>query len=155
MATLLESMQRECMWLIKTSFYQLVSSQTWLNYNNFNSTIKLKHGIDKKGWLEAVLFTSPHSIPNVELIHQLQDTLRANQCYSVKMSSQEHQEFRETVKPSCKKCADAGVPHKHELTKQSGCQLKQTKNGRAAKSHEYILSMEEKTEDGNEEGIDK
>ncbi|KAL4062255.1 hypothetical protein J3A83DRAFT_4195538 [Scleroderma citrinum] len=110
------------------------SNQTQLNYNKFNSTIKLKHGINKKGWPEA-------------------------------MSSGEHQDFMkdlkvcqesgEIVKPSCKKCFDAGVPHKHKLTKQSGCQLKQTKNRRAAKSHEYISSMEEETEDGNEEGMDK
>ncbi|KAL4063921.1 hypothetical protein V8B97DRAFT_2026276 [Scleroderma yunnanense] len=152
----LKNMQRECMWLIETSFhmsaftYWLVGNQTQLNYNKFNSTIKLKHGINKKGWPEAVPFMN---------------MLRANQCYFVKMSSGEHQDFMkdlkvcqesgEIVKPSCKKCFDAGVPHKHKLTKQSGCQLKQTKNRRAEKSHEYISSMEEETEDGNEEGMDK
>ncbi|KAL4072700.1 hypothetical protein V8B97DRAFT_2023441 [Scleroderma yunnanense] len=161
----LENMQRECVWLIETSFYHLVGNQTWLNCNNFNSTIKLKHGINKKGWPKTVPFTSPCSIPNVKLIHQLQDTLRTNQCYFVKMSSWEHQDFMkdlkvhqesgEIVKPSCKKHSDAGVPHKQKLTKQSGHQLKQTKNRRAAKSHKYILSTKEETEDSNEEGMDK
>ncbi|KAL4066383.1 hypothetical protein V8B97DRAFT_2025517 [Scleroderma yunnanense] len=150
----LKNMQRECMQLIETSFHMsaftcwLVGNQTWLNYNNFDSTIKLKHGIDKKGWPEAVPFTSPCSIPNIELIHQLQDMLRANQCYFVKMSSWEHQDFMkdlkvhqesgEIVKPSCKKCSDA-----------------RTKNGRATKSCKYVSSTEEETEDSNEEGMDK
>ncbi|KAL4072346.1 hypothetical protein V8B97DRAFT_2023523 [Scleroderma yunnanense] len=145
----LENMQRDCVQLIKTSFCQLVGNQTQLNYNNFDSAIKLKHGINKKGWPEAVPFMN---------------ALRANQCYFVKMSSQEHQGFMkdlkvhqesgEIVKPSHKKCSDSRVPHKCKLTKQSGCQLKQTKNGRAAKSCEYISSTEE-TEDSNEEGMDK
>ncbi|KAL4080897.1 hypothetical protein J3A83DRAFT_4367331 [Scleroderma citrinum] len=106
----LENMQRECMQLIETSFCQLVGNQTQLNYNNFDGAIKLKHGINKKGWPKAVPFMSPCSIPNIKLICQLQDALRANQCYFVKMSSQEHQGFMKDLK--CK------------LTKQSGHQLK-------------------------------
>ena len=91
--------------------------------------------------------------------------LRENQCYFVKMSSQEHQDFikdlkvcqesGEVVKPSCKKCSDAGVPHKRKPTKQSGCPLKQTKGGRATKSCKYISSTGKETEDSDEDGMDK
>ncbi|KIM59132.1 hypothetical protein SCLCIDRAFT_27562 [Scleroderma citrinum Foug A] len=67
----LENMQRECLHLIETNFCQLVGNQTQLNYNNFNSAIKLKHGIDKKGWPETIPFTSPCNIANIKLIWQL------------------------------------------------------------------------------------
>ena len=137
-----------------------MGNQTRLNYNNFDSAIKLKHSINKKGWPETVPFTSPRNIANVELIQQLQDALKANQCYFVKMSSREHQEFikdlkarqesGEVVRPSRKKCSDAGVPHKRKPTKQSGCPLKQTKGGSAAKGREYISSTDEEIEDGSE-----
>ena len=137
-----------------------MGNQTQLNYNNFNSAIKLKHGIDKKGWPKTIPFTSPCNIANVELIWQLQDALKVNQCYFVKMSSQEHQEFikdlkahqesGEVVRPSHKKCSDAGVPRKRKPTKQSGHPLKQTKGGSTAKSCEYISSTDEEIEDGSE-----
>ena len=128
-------------------------------------SIKLKHGIDKKGWPETVPFTSPRSIANIKLIRQLQDALRVNQCYFVKMTSQEHQDFikdlkdhqesGEVVKPSHKKCSDAGVPHKCKPTKKNGSPLKQTKSGRAPKSCEYIPSSDRETEDHDEDGMDK
>ena len=73
------------------------------------------------------------------------------------MSSWDHEDFMknlkacqesgEVVKPSCKKCSDAGVPRKRKPTKQSGHASKQTKAGKVAKSHKYILSDKE-TEDG-------
>ena len=103
---------------------------------------------------------SPCSIANVELIRQLRDALKANQCYFVKMSSRDHEDFMknlkahqesgEVVKPSHKKHSNAGVPRKRKPTKQSGHTLKQTKAGKVAKSHEYILSDKE-TEDGQVE----
>ena len=65
------------------------------------------------------------------------------------------QESGEVVKPSHKKCSDAGVPRKHKPTKQSGHALKQSKGGKVTKSREYIASTDEETEDGNEDGMDK
>ncbi|KAL4064385.1 hypothetical protein J3A83DRAFT_4074323, partial [Scleroderma citrinum] len=103
--------------VLKLELYQVAKQfELWgcsQNKSKLCFTIKLKHGINKKGWPKTVPFTSPCSIPNVKLIHQLQDTLRTNQCYFVKMSSWEHQDFMkdlkvhqesgEIVKPSCKK----------------------------------------------------
>jgi len=81
------------------------------------------------------------------------------------MSLREHQDFMkdlmvrqesgEVVKPSRKKQSDAGVPRKHKPTKQSGRPSKQAKGGRATKSCKYILSTDEETEGGNEDGMDK
>ena len=65
------------------------------------------------------------------------------------------QESGEVVKPSRKKRSDAGVPHKRKLTKQNGRSSKQAKNGRVAKSREYIPSTDEETQGSDEDGMDK
>ncbi|KAG6328901.1 hypothetical protein ID866_10188 [Astraeus odoratus] len=39
--------------------------------NYFISSVKLKHGTDKKGWPEGVPFRSPYNIGNIEQVHKL------------------------------------------------------------------------------------
>ncbi|KIJ60163.1 hypothetical protein HYDPIDRAFT_64863, partial [Hydnomerulius pinastri MD-312] len=98
--------------------------QTRLNYTNFESSIKVKHAIDKKGWPNGIPFTSPYNISNVEQVRVLRDALKRGNCFFYKMTPREYREFEkelearrdrgETISAPRKKRSDAGKSRKRK-----------------------------------------
>ncbi|KAI6022826.1 hypothetical protein PISMIDRAFT_78006, partial [Pisolithus microcarpus 441] len=61
-------------------------------------SIKEKYGIDLLGWLEGVLFQSPHAITSVEHLWTLHDALKAGMCHWAYMSRQQCLEYQDQLK---------------------------------------------------------
>ncbi|KAI6032398.1 hypothetical protein EDC04DRAFT_2572054, partial [Pisolithus marmoratus] len=79
-------------------------------FANFEQ-IKYKFGIDYEGWPDRIPFSSPYKIQTIDKICHLQDAIRENSFWWVKMTPSQHHEYHKQVDARCEAGETVSVPH--------------------------------------------
>ncbi|KAI6111207.1 hypothetical protein F5141DRAFT_1063538 [Pisolithus sp. B1] len=98
-----------------------------LRFANFKQ-IKYKFGIDYKGWPDGILFCSPYKIQTIDEICCLQDAIRENSFWWVKMTSSQHHKYHKQVDMRCEAGETVGVPHQGRSDKGKKCKVLTSEN---------------------------